>query len=69
MELSRLKVTTTATDNTGDTATATSSFETRFYEKGVECAVLFETRIEYEDGTFETVLSDDKLKVADGTVW
>ena len=30
--------------------------------------MLFETRIEYEDGTFETVLSDDKLKVADGTV-
>ena len=30
---------------------------------------MFETRIEYEDGTFETVLSDDKLKVADGTVW
>ena len=30
--------------------------------------MLFETRIEYEDGTFETVLSDDELKVADGTV-
>ena len=53
----------------GDGWYDSKNFKSRDRKFKMEHAVLFETRIEYEDGTFETVLSDDKLKVADGTVW
>lgn len=52
----------------GDGWYDSKNFKSRDRKFKMEHAVLFETRIEYEDGTFETVLSDDKLKVAESPV-